>query len=315
MDFESLELDDEDDLVLATSDQPAFKLHPGNIQARQCSKKQEKLFIKQTNKEFKQQIHQVEAELGEENDWNAVLNLIKKAPTALSPSTAYRLRCCYELTTTTMVKPMEYQYSSKTIKGDLNPDPFIIDDPLGLSELAAAPKLVVDSSSKLDGSAALRVEGVPGTGLWLKLKAIQTNAILQNSLELINDSGDSLGSIGGTAKSKDLGKKLIYVAAGETLSFKQASGGQKDIHSPLIKIKESKGRQSTDIINDNSSDRDFDDLLSQSNPNISSPAMSLKSSKQHGTNQHPLEASWTSAKSILTIDSKDKIQNSITQHQ
>ena len=146
-------------------------------------------------------------------------------------------------------------------EGDLNPDPFIIDDPLGLSELAATPKLVVDSSSKIDGSAALRVEGVSGTGLWLKLKAIQTNAILQNSLELMNEAGDSLGSIGGTAQSKDLGKKLVYVPAGEALRFKQATGGQKDIHSPLIKIREQEDGKALITLDDNGSDSDYDDLI------------------------------------------------------
>ena len=237
MDFESLELDENQDLVLATSDQPAFKLLPEIYKQGNVPKKQEKLFIEQTNKEFKQQIHQVKAELGEEHDWNAVFKPDQEGTNrfiTFDPLTG--------LGAVMVDKDNNGKADGVSIflkdnqPGDLNPDPFVIDDPLGLSELAAAPKLIVDTSSKLNGSPVLRVEGVPGTGLWLKLKATKTNAVLQNSLELLNDSGDSLGSIGGTAKSKDLGKKLIYVAAGETLRFKQASGGQKDIQSPSIKI-------------------------------------------------------------------------------
>ena len=145
--------------------------------------------------------------------------------------------------------------------GDLNPDPFIIDDPLGLSELAAEPKLVIDQSSTFDGNPILRVEGISGTGLWLKLDAIETDAILQNSLELLNETGDSLGSIGGTAGSKDLGEKLVYVPAGGSLRFQQATGGQKDIQEPLIKIKDENNGNALISLNDNASDSDYDDLI------------------------------------------------------
>ena len=68
------------------------------------------------------------------------------------------------------------------------------------------------------------------------------------------------GFIGGTAQSKDLGKKLAYVPAGEALRFKQA-GGQKDIHSPLIKIKEKKDGKALITLDDNGTDSDYDDLI------------------------------------------------------
>ena len=57
--------------MIATSDQPAFQLRP-SIQTRQCTQAAEKEFIKQTNQEFKEEIHQVEATLGEGSHWNAV---------------------------------------------------------------------------------------------------------------------------------------------------------------------------------------------------------------------------------------------------
>ena len=116
----------------------------------------------------------------------------------------------------------------------------------GPIQLAAAPKLIVDTSSKLDGSPVLQLSA-PGTGLWLKLKAAKTNAILQNSLELLNDSGDSLGSIGGTAKSKDLGKKLIYVAAGETQGSSKPPADKKTSNRHQLKSV-SRKKQSTHIV-------------------------------------------------------------------
>ena len=70
-DFESLGLEADGDVVIATSDQPAFKLLPRYLNKADVPKQQEERFIQQTNEEFKEQIHQVEAVLGEENDWNA----------------------------------------------------------------------------------------------------------------------------------------------------------------------------------------------------------------------------------------------------
>ena len=249
-------------MVIATSDQPAFKLIPEIYKQGDVPKKQEDLFIKQTNEEFKQQIHQVEARLGEENNWNAVFKPDQQGINRFVTYDPVTGLGAVLVDNDNNGRPDGVSMFLKdNQEGDLNPDPFVIDDPLGLSELAAIPKLVVESSSKFDGSAVLRVEGVNGTGLWLKLKAIQTNAILQNSLELLSSTGESIGSIGGTARSKDLGKKLIYVAAGEALRFKQASGGQKDIQSPSIKISNSDKSKVLISLNDNSSDEDFDDLV------------------------------------------------------
>ena len=65
---------------------------------------------------------------------------------------------------------------------------------MGLSELAAVPKLLVDQLSELGGSAVLRVEGVEGQG-FSKTQSNRDQRNLQNSLELLNSSGDSLGAM------------------------------------------------------------------------------------------------------------------------
>ena len=187
-------------------------------------------------------------------------------------------------------------FLSDNQEGDLNPKQFIIDDPVGLSELAAVPKLLVDQSSELDGSAVLRVEGVEGTGLWLKLKAIETNAILQNSLELLNSSGDSLGAIGGTARSKDLGEKLVYVAAGESARFKQATGGQNDNPTPLINIKESNKAGIRISLDDNETDKDYDDLVISVTSSVFLSAEDLETIKTTPIRRHHHRAFSTSAK-------------------
>ena len=261
-DFKSLGLTPSSDVVIATSDQPAFTIIPEINKEGIVPKQQEKRFTEETNKEFQEQIHQVEAILGEKNNWNAVFKpdanginrFIGYDPvTGLGAILSDKDNNGKPDGVTMFLKDNE--------PGDLNPDPFVIDDPLGLAELAAEPKLVVDQSSTLDGNPILRVEGINGTGLWLKLDAIKTDASLQNSLELLNETGDSLGSIGGTARSKDLGGKLVYIPSGGSLLFQQATGGQKDIQKPSIKIKEKKNGNALISLNDNASDSDYDDLI------------------------------------------------------
>ena len=161
MDFESFELDENQDLVLATS----IGLHSnfseiykqGNV-----PKKQEKLFIEQTNKEFKLANPSSQSRAKEEHDWNTVFK-----PDQEGTNRFITFDGITGLGAVMVDKDNNGKADGVSIflkdnqLDDLNPDPFIIDDPWAYPNRST--KLIVDTSSKLDGNPALRVEGVPGT--------------------------------------------------------------------------------------------------------------------------------------------------------
>lgn len=80
------------------------------------------------------------------------------------------------------------------------------------------------------------VDGVAGSGLWLKLDALAANASWQNSLELTTRDGVQLGAVGATPNSISLGTKELYLAAGQELRFSQSSRNNPSIPTPATQI-------------------------------------------------------------------------------
>lgn len=118
--------------------------------------------------------------------------------------------------------------------GDLNPDPFIIEDPIGAAELQSPPRLI----STADGQ-GLTVEGPEGLGLWVRLNTESTDEEWQDSLVLISNKRNRIGEIGATIDSQNLGRNEIYLQAGEELRFQNSSNDNRDQAPPSIKLKQS----------------------------------------------------------------------------
>lgn len=82
----------------------------------------------------------------------------------------------------------------------------------------------------------LVVDGVAGSGLWLKLDALAANASWQNSLELTTRDGVQLGAVGATPNSSSLGTKELFLAAGQELRFSQSSRNDPSNPTPAIQL-------------------------------------------------------------------------------
>ena len=190
--------------VLNTSDQASFRLIPEVIVQGDVPKADIDMYQDQTNRRFSNTIHRIDYRFDEANtNWNALIK----------PDIAGQLRFFgYDPVTgiggilrdqdgdgkpdgaTLFLKDNEY--------GDLNPDPFIIEDPIGSAELQEKPKLVATE----DGL-GLTVEGPEGLGLWVRLKTNRADGDWQNSLQLISDQRDQIGGIGATATTPTLDRR------------------------------------------------------------------------------------------------------------
>ena len=219
--------------VLNTSDQASFRLIPEVIVQGDVPKADIDMYQDQTNRRFSNTIHRIDYRFDEANtNWNALIK----------PDIAGQLRFFgYDPVTgiggilrdqdgdgkpdgaTLFLKDNEY--------GDLNPDPFIIEDPIGSAELKEKPKLVATE----DGL-GLTVEGPEGLGLWVRLKTNRADGDWQNSLQLISDQRDQIGGIGATRNNTNLGQKEIYIKVGEELRFQQSINNRAIQTSPPIKL-------------------------------------------------------------------------------
>ena len=142
--------------------------------------------------------------------------------------------------------------------GDLNPDPFIIDDPVGAAELQSAPKLVSTSDGK-----GLTVEGPAGLGLWVRMKTTKASADWQNSLQLVSSQRGEIGGIGATRNNTNLGSTEFYLQSGEELRFHQSSHSQALQLSPSTTLKQNTIDESWQLRLDDAAglpDGDYNDL-------------------------------------------------------
>jgi hypothetical protein len=105
-------------------------------------------------------------------------------------------------------------------------------DPLGLATISSTPTLGVTGDAK-----GLKVDGLGGSGLWVKLSVAAFNSLVQSNLELYDpSSGAVYGNIGATVGSGPASELVLYLASGNSLAFRYCNGlGQVD-SSPAIVI-------------------------------------------------------------------------------
>ena len=115
--------------------------------------------------------------------------------------------------------------------GDLNPDPFIIEDPIGAAELQSPPRLTTTA----DGL-GLTVEGPEGLGLWVRLNTENADEEWQDSLLLISNKRNRIGEIGATIDHQNLGRNEVYLQTGEELRFQSSSNDNAGQTSAAIEL-------------------------------------------------------------------------------
>ena len=114
-------------------------------------------------------------------------------------------------------------------------------------------------------------------GLWVNLNVVSANALLQNSLLLVDQNNNILGAIGATQFSKNLGKHSIFIPQDSTFFFHQLSNNQSLQTNPQIVITDNQSGSFTLGLNDNLTDTDHDDLLIDISHSFFSPDLSATS--------------------------------------
>ena len=246
--------------VIKTSDQPDFRLIPELIVEGNVPQEVINTHQSAANERFTNTIHRVDYRFEEDdNNWNALFK----------PDESGRLRLLgYDPITglggILTDRDGDGRADGATIflkdnqKGDLNPDSFVIDDPVGAAELQSPPKLIATS----DGQ-GLVVEGPEGLGLWVRLKTNTANADWQNGLQLISNKRNKIGAIGATRDNANLGITEIYLQSGEELRFRQSSNNLHEQTSPAITLKQSVLDENWNLCLEDggkSLDGDYDDL-------------------------------------------------------
>ena len=103
------------------------------------------------------------------------------------------------------------------------------------------------------------------SGLWLDLNVLASNAELQNNLVLIDQTGQTIASVGATQFSNNLGRKSIFVPGGSTISFQQFSNENAINDTPRLRISE-QADNAFKIQLEDGSDDDYDDLIVELTP-------------------------------------------------
>ena len=110
-------------------------------------------------------------------------------------------------------------------------------DPVGFASISAIPTLKVTDDKK-----GFKVDGLSGTGLWIKLSIQAFNTFTQSNLELfVSDSSapnsyNSYGAIGATLGGGPSGETNLYLSAGSTLKFRYSNGLGQTNTNPAIAI-------------------------------------------------------------------------------
>ena len=248
--------------ILKTTDLARFELTPEVIIEGEVSKAKIAAYQDQVKQDFANKIHRVDYRFDDTiTNWNALIKPNKDGQLAFFG---------YDPVTGTGGILRDYNGDGKAdgatlflkdnAPGDLNPDPFIIEDPIGGAELQNVPRLV----STADGL-GLTVEGPEGLGLWVRLKTNSAETERQNSLQLISNQRNEIGTVGATRNNGNCGQTEIYLKAGEELRFQQSSHNQTSHTSPSIKLE--KGDQNSswslsleDETRPEDRDEDFNDL-------------------------------------------------------
>ena len=98
------------------------------------------------------------------------------------------------------------------------------------------------------------------TGLWIQLVVLEANTDWQNSLQIVDSLGNSIGSIGATRDSTNLGKHEIFLDAGSEWFFHQLSNNSQLNELPSLRIDTITGGFIVHLDDSENGDNDHDDL-------------------------------------------------------
>ena len=98
------------------------------------------------------------------------------------------------------------------------------------------------------------------TGLWIKLVVLKANTDWQNSLQIVDSLGNSIGSIGATRDSTNLGKHEILLDAGSEWFFHQLSNNSQLNELPSLRIDTITGGFIVHLDDSENGDNNHDDL-------------------------------------------------------
>jgi hypothetical protein len=274
--------------IIRTSDQPDFRLIPEVVVDGSINEAAMASYQNDANQIFANKIHRIDYRFEESDiNWNALfkpdktgqLNLLGFDPiTGLGGILTDRDGDGRPDGATIFLKDNE--------KGDLNSNPFVIDDPVGAAELQSSPKLVATSDGR-----GLTVEGPKGLGLWVRLKTHAADAEWQNSLQLISDQRDEIGGIGATRYSSNLGETEIYLQAGEELYFQQSSNNFSLQESPAFTLEQNTSNKHwilslDDGGGDPAPDQDYSDLQVSISGHLTPKDMDQYFMARHQTHIH-----------------------------
>ncbi|WP_115015613.1 Ig-like domain-containing protein [Synechococcus sp. UW140] len=142
------------------------------------------------------------------------------------------------------------------------------------------------STLLLNDNNSFSVTAGANQGLWLNLKVLSASTSLQNSLILIDQNNNVLGSIGATQFSTNCGSHAIFIPDGSTISFQQSSNNQPINSSPQHTINQQSDGTYKLQLNDNTRDSDHDDLIidisySATSPNPNATSMAAEQQEIH----------------------------------
>ena len=103
------------------------------------------------------------------------------------------------------------------------------------------------------------------TDTWLQYEVLQSDASWQNTLQIKNKNGESIGVIGATANSKNLGNHEFFVTSDDSFSFSQVSNQNVKILQPNYTISKQDDHFLL-VLDDNAKDHDFNDLVVKITP-------------------------------------------------
>ena len=94
----------------------------------------------------------------------------------------------------------------------------------------------------------------------IQLEVLQANADLHNSLQIINDQEEAIGSIGATRNSTNMGKQEFFLSGGSEWFFHQLSHDSKLDESPSLRIDSEIDDFILHLDDSKEGDNDHDDL-------------------------------------------------------
>ena len=242
-------------LILQTSDQPSFRLIPEIIKTGLVSEDAEAAFRETTTQAFSSRIQQVDLYF-DNGAWNSLFKPNGQGGYfffGFNPDTGLGGVLVDRNEDGSVDGATIYLQDNKL--GDLDPNPGVILDPIGLSQAAAPPTL-----KRTNTGNGFTVEGIDGTGLWVQFKTTTAAANWQNSLNLHSSIRTSIRSIGATSQSNNLGFVELFAVAGETITFSQHSNLANTNTTPSLRTTASDAGYIL-ALNDNSVDNDFNDLI------------------------------------------------------